>query len=144
MGILAQEGFRMTNLPASNLSFLESEFNDIIQFTQENDQTGKSSSMLAQRRTFKFKDGSSLSITEILRNGNIDYYQCDWSINEKILLKVHSEPHKDTSYQTETEPYHIHVKGLLADERISNPTLKDLYSVLQLIRFFIMVVKNYI
>lgn len=133
----------MTNLPASNLSLLEKEFNDIIQFTQEKDQTGKSSTMLTQRRTFKFKDGSSLSITEILKEGKIDYYHYDWSKNEKILLKVHSEPHDDSAYQTKTEPYHMHIKGLLADERMPNPTLKDLYSVLQLIRIFIMVVKNY-
>ncbi len=133
----------MKNQPPSNLTLLEAEFNDIIQFTQETDQSGRQSSMLAQRKTFRFVDGSSLSITEIIKKDKIDFYHYDWSKDNKILLKIHSEPHDDPNYQTETEPYHIHTKGLLDDERISNPTLQDLYSVLQLIRLFIMVQKNY-
>ncbi len=94
----------MINLPASNLLFLKKAYCDIIQNEKYMDQTGKTSSPLCQRKTFVFLDGSYLSITEFTKGEKIDYYNYDWySANQKLLLKFHSETHKDKSYQTATD-----------------------------------------
>lgn len=133
----------MTNLPPSNLALLKKAYSDIIQSERNVDQTGKTSSLICQRRTFMFIDGSCLSITEFLKDEKIDYYHYDWfSKNKKLLLKFHSEKHEDKNYQTDTEPFHIHYMGLLEEKRISNPTFQDLASILQFIRLYLMAINN--
>lgn len=133
----------MTNLPPSNLPFLKRAFSDIIQSERNLDQTGKTSSLICQRSTFVFSDGSCLSITEFIKSGKIDCYHYDWfSKSKKVLLKFHSEEHPDELYQTETEPFHIHAQGLMNEKRLANPTFQDLFSVLQFIRFYILVSIN--
>jgi hypothetical protein len=108
----------MINLPASNLLFPKKAYCDIIQNEKDTDQTGKASSPICQRKTFVFSDGSYLSVTEFLKGPKIDYYNYDWySESNKLLLKFHSEKHEDKRYQTPTEPYHIHAKGLLEEKR---------------------------
>lgn len=130
----------MTNLPPSNLTFLKRAFSDIIQSERDVDQTGKTSSQICQRKTFVFTDGSCLSITEFIKNDKIDYYYYDWSSkSKKSLLKFHSEEHVDKSYQTETEPFHIHAQGLIEEKRLANPTFQDLFGVLQFIRIYLLV-----
>ncbi|WP_268875908.1 toxin-antitoxin system TumE family protein [Gottfriedia acidiceleris] len=42
-----------------------------------------------------------------------------------MIIKYHSEPHHDLKYQTETEPFHMHVKvnelDLAASKRLPQP-----------------------
>jgi len=122
----------------SNIDFLEKNFKDIIQNVKNTDQTGKSSNKLIIRATFNFIDGSYLSITEILKDGYIDYFHYDWfDKNKQIICKFHSERHEDTEYQTTTEPYHIHVldkSGLSKEKRLSNEKHRDLISILEMIK----------
>ncbi len=143
MGILAKEDSRMTNLPPSNLPLLKRTFSDIIQSERDVDQTGKTSSLICQRKTFVFFDGSCLSITEFIKDEKIDYYYYDWYSKKKSLIKFHSEEHVDKTYQTETEPFHIHAHGLIDDKRLANPTLQDLFSILQCIRMCLLVFNSY-
>ena len=134
----------MINLPASNLPFLKRAYNDIIQYDKDTDQTGKPSSSICQRKTYVFSDGSYLSITEYLKGNKIDFYYYDWySKNKKLMLKFHSEEHKDKAYQTETEPFHIHANGLLEEKRLANPSFQDLASVIEFIRCCLLVINNY-
>jgi len=133
----------MTNLPPSNLPFLKKTFSDIIQNDMDSDQTGRTSSSICQRKTFIFYDGSFLSITEFIKNGKIDYYHYDWfTKDKKKLLKFHSEEHASKDYQTETEPFHIHVQGHINEKRLANPIFQDLASVLQFIRLYLLVSDN--
>jgi len=134
----------MINLPASNLPFLKKAYCDIIQHEKDTDQTGKASSLICQRKTFVFLDGSYLSITEFLKGEKIDFYYYDWySKNKKLLIKFHSEEHKEKACQTNTEPFHIHAKGLLGDKRLANPTFQDLASIMEFIRCCLLVLSNY-
>lgn len=133
----------MTSLPPSNLLFLKRAFNEIIQSERNADQTGKTSSFICQRHTFIFIDGSCLSITEFINHNKIDYYHYDWySKSNKILLKFHSESHTDEELKTDTEPFHIHAQGIKGEKRLANPIFKDLYSVMQFIRIYLMVSMN--
>jgi hypothetical protein len=142
MGVFAEEDSRMTNISASNFPFLKKAFNDIIQNERDTDQTGKFSSVICQRKTFIFIDMSCLSITEFLKNGKIDFYYYDWfSRDKKLLMKFHSEVHKDETYQTDTEPYHLHVQGPLGEKRLANPFFQDLFSILQFIHCYLLVPK---
>ncbi|MDI3478242.1 MAG: hypothetical protein PWQ59_1767, partial [Thermoanaerobacterium sp.] len=71
-------------------------------------------------------------------DGKIDYYFYDWySQNKNLILKIHSESHKDKKYQTDTEPFHIHIPTILDKKRLPNYSLRDLFSVLEFIRLFI-------
>jgi len=127
--------------PFSNLSFLKSEFSDIIQSEKCYDTSGRGSTRYCQRYTFVFIDGSYLSIVEHLNeNGNLDYFCYDYyDKNKQIISKFHSEPHGDKKYQTRTEPYHIHTYDMLGNEkRIENHTFHDLYSVLEHLRLRIL------
>ncbi len=134
----------MTNLPPSNLPFLKKAYCDIIVDERDTDQTGKQSSPIAQRKSFTFTDGSYISITEIFKSGKLDYYHYDWfSKNKKLLMKFHSEEHTDKAYQTSTEPFHIHVQGIMDEKRLPNPSFQDLNSVLQFIRCCLLVINNY-
>jgi len=58
------------------------------------------------------------------------------------LLKFHSEEHASKDYQTETEPFHIHVQGHINEKRLANPIFQDLASVLQFIRLYLLVSDN--
>jgi hypothetical protein len=122
----------------SNIDFLNRNFKDIIQNVKNTDQTGKSSNKIVNRATFNFIDGSYLSITEILKDGYIDYFHYDWyNKNKQVICKFHSERHEDTECQTSTEPYHIHVpdkNGLSNDKRLANEKHRDLISILELIK----------
>ncbi|WP_434510487.1 toxin-antitoxin system TumE family protein [Desulfitobacterium sp. AusDCA] len=134
----------MLNLPVSNLPFLKKAYSDIIQSENDTDQTGKISSPVCQRRTFTFIDGSYLSITEFIKDGRIDRYNYDWySAGKSLLLKFHSEKHKEKNYQTSTEPFHIHAKGLIDEKRLANPMFQDLASIMELIRLFLLAIENY-
>lgn len=144
MGISNWQDKRMIDLPVSNLAFLKKAYSDIIQSEKQNDQTGKTSSPVCQRKTFTFIDGSYLSITEYIKSNRIDHYNYDWySAGKEPLLKFHSEDHLDISFQTATEPFHIHAKGLLEDKRLANPTFQDLANILEFIRIFLLVVNHY-
>jgi len=134
----------MLNLPVSNLSFLKKAYCDIIQSEKDTDQTGKTSSPVSQRKTFIFIDSSYLSITENIKDERIDRYNYDWySASHKLILKFHSEKHEEKSKQTATEPFHIHVKGLMDEKRLANPTFQDLASIMEFIRIFLLVINNY-
>lgn len=136
----------MTGLSPSNLPMLIRSFKNIIQNDRPTDQTGKKSSLLSQRCTLIFINGSYLSVTEILKDGKIDYYHYDWyGKNNKVIMKFHSEPHADKKYRTSTEPYHIHTPDMLEeDKRLPNAEFQDLYQVLNFIYHFMLVVDNYI
>lgn len=122
----------------SNIDFLSRNFKDIIQSVKSTDQTGKSSNKLTLRATINFTDGSYLSITEILKDGYIDYFHYDWyNKNKQVICRFHSERHEDNEYQTTTEPYHIHVpdkNGLSKEKRLANEKHRDLISILELIK----------
>lgn len=122
----------------SNIDFLKNNFKDIIQNVKNIDQTGKSSNKLANRATFNFTDGSYLSITEILKNGYVDYFHYDWfDKNKQVICKFHSERHEDIECQTTTEPYHIHVpdrSGLSKEKRLSNEKHRDIITILEMIK----------
>ncbi|KAA5805758.1 toxin-antitoxin system TumE family protein [Thermoanaerobacterium thermosaccharolyticum] len=128
----------MTDLYPSNFQFLKKAYRDIIIEDYDCDQSGRKSDSICQRKTFIFIDGSSLSITEYLKDGKIDYYFYDWySQNKNLILKIHSERHKDKKCQTDTEPFHIHIPTILDKKRLPNYSLRDLFSVLEFIRLFI-------
>ena len=127
----------MINLHPSNFKFIEQEFKDIIRYTRETDQTGRTSNFSVLRKTYILIDNSKLYITEALNRGKIDYYYYDWVDGErKDIMKFHSEPHDSPAYQTATEPYHIHgEKGLnVFPKRYANYNFMDLFHVLEVIR----------
>ena len=127
----------MINLPPSNFKFTEQEFKDIIRHIRETDQTGRTSNFLVSRKTYILMDDSKFYITEVLKNGKIDYYYYDWVDKVgKDIMKFHSEPHDDPKYRTDTEPYHIHgEKGLnVFPKRYTNYNFRDLFHVLEVIR----------
>ena len=122
----------------SSFTLIENDFSDIIVDVIETDQTGKSSSMLVQRRTYKLINGTKLYITEFIKDGNIDisYYDIFSKAGES-LMKFHSEPHENKNYQTATEPYHIHgneKRKLTNQKRFSNESCKSLYQVMEFLR----------
>lgn len=131
----------MTNLPLSNLPLLIRSHKKLIVSSKEKDQTGKSSSLLCLRATLVFIDGSYLSVTEFKKNGAIDYYHYDWfGKDKKIIMKFHSEPHSDKCYQTETEPFHMHLPDSLDEgKRLPNRFYQELDQVLEFIYHCIMV-----
>lgn len=56
-------------------------------------------------------DYSRLKCREFIKLGIIEFFQYDYyDVNGNIIIKYHSEPHHDSKYQTETEPFHMHVK----------------------------------
>ena len=122
----------------SNLLLIGRAFSDIIIERIDKDLNGRSSSMTQQRATFKLIDGSFLSITEILKDGVIDFFHYDWySDRKQVIAKFHSEPHEDEKLHTATEPFHIHVPdkhGLVKEKRLPNEKHRDLMSILELIR----------
>ncbi|WP_397327114.1 toxin-antitoxin system TumE family protein [Paenibacillus oceani] len=78
--------------------------------TRDGDGTGLRSSRKFTRHTFVFVDGSRLLITEELHSGIIDVSYYNWvDSNGNTILCFHSEPHDlNPSYQTATEPHHVH------------------------------------
>ncbi len=125
-------------LTKSNFEILERCFSNIIIRVDKTDQTGMTSKPNVTRKMYTFKNQTFLSITErYTSDGFIDYYNYDlYDVNEKILMKFHSEPHKDKNYCTKTEPYHIHKINLLGvEERLPNYSYKRLSEILELIRF---------
>lgn len=126
-------------LRKSRFDILENEFDEIISETLDIDQTGKPSIPgLVTRKKIVFKDNSFLSITEwYTKDGYISYYNYDWYKNKnEIIKKFHSEPHKEKSKQTKTEPFHMHRHDLLGQEiREPNYDLQELYDILDYIEF---------
>ncbi|MWC30140.1 toxin-antitoxin system TumE family protein [Paenibacillus sp. MMS18-CY102] len=126
----------------SNLKEIQKAFRDAIQEIRETDSTGKLSSILAQRATIVFSDGSLLYITEILtKQERIELYHYDWIASDRITVlgKYHSEPHEDENYQTDTEPYHVHSPKhptLNTERRYPNHSHTDLFSIVEGIFFF--------
>lgn len=126
----------------SNFKLLEIEYSDIIISSEDKDQNNRISDRYAGRRTFKLKDYSFISITEIYKAEDlnvIDYYHYDWYNKDKtIRRKFHSEPHDDINYQTHTEPYHIHKPNKLdSEDRLPNHHHKRLSEILEHIRLSI-------
>lgn len=136
----------MLNLAPSNLHLIESEFNDIIRSSREIDKEGRVSNGLVQRRSYIMMDDSKLYITEHLSGNKIKMYYYDWyNPDGSIRLKIHSETHNDKKYQTKTEPYHIHPGDKTRRDsrhRYSNVNFHDLFHVLELIRFTLIVEAN--
>ena len=128
----------MSKQHPSNLEFLKREFKDIIMEKIDSDMNGQLSTKTQQRATFKLVDGSCLSITEILKNGVIDYFHYDWYLDKtRFIAKFHSEPHEAKEARTSTEPFHIHIPdkhGLIKEKRLPNEKHRDLISVLEFIR----------
>ena len=78
---------------------------------------------------------TKLRCQEYIKDGFIDFYHYDYYDAEgNIIMKFHSEPHDDEKYQTDTEPFHMHVPSdiydLKASKRIKNKYLQDLYSIM--------------
>lgn len=107
----------------SNLEFVKREFKDIIMEKIDS-------------------DGSRLSVTEISKNGVVDFFHYDWySDTKQLIAKFHSEPHEAKEAQTSTEPFHIHIPdkhGLSKEKRLPNEKHRDLISVLEFIRICIL------
>lgn len=122
------------DIAKSNFEFLHKEFDDIIVYMENYDQSGQASQCGIARKEFIFKDDSFLSITEhYTKDGYISYYNYDWyTKDEKIIKFYHSEPHYDKKYQTETELFHTHRVDFSNTEiREPNYAAKDLYGILE-------------
>lgn len=128
--------------PKSNLLLIQRAFSDIIMGMSDSDLNGQPSTITQQRANYKLIDGSLLSITEILKDGVIDFFHYDWySENKQVIVKFHSEPHDRKEKKTVTEPFHIHIPdkhGLIKEKRLPNESHRDLMSILELIRISIL------
>ena len=131
----------MINLPATNYSLLEKEFEEIIEI--RNGANGLPSEAGAIRKTIVFSDFQKLSCQEFIKDGMINYFHYDY-YDEKgnIIMKFHSEEHPENPeiQKMQHYPFHIHVKenamDLKADKRIPYPdvlNLKELYSIMEFI-----------
>ena len=129
----------MTNQEPTNFKLLEKEYANIITFSRETDDTGARSTAFSLRKTYVLIDGWTISIHEVyIKNKTdakiyIDYYHYNVYKDNKSIIKFHSETHDDPSYQTSTEPFHIHI-GL---RRLDNKGYKKLSDVLEYLRLII-------
>ena len=99
----------MTDLMPTNFKVIETEYNDIIKFIREIDKDGKISNAFIKRKTYVLINGYKFYVTEVLKQGRIDFYYYDlYDENGKELIKFHSESHAEKDYQTSTEPFHVH------------------------------------
>ncbi len=70
----------------------------------------------------------------------IEFFQYDlYDASGNIIIKFHSEPHERKAYQTETEPFHMHVKedekDLSASKRMSlDKRLREMDDILSFIK----------
>ncbi|MBU8715980.1 MULTISPECIES: toxin-antitoxin system TumE family protein [Brevibacillus] len=132
----------MIGNPATNLEVLKKTFGHAIQFIRNTDSTGMPSSIYAQRATIVFSDSSKLYVTEKLNKQQcIEEYWYDWiaADDKTVLGKYHGEPHEDESYQTATEPYHVHppeYAKLTNQTRFPNYYYNDLFSIVEGIFLF--------
>lgn len=77
-------------------------------------------------KTIIFDDFNRLKCRERISDGVIEFFQYDfYDSSGNVIIKYHSEPHSDPAYQTETEPFHMHIKkdkdDLAASVRIPLP-----------------------
>jgi hypothetical protein len=122
--------------PKSNFNFLERDHSSLILSIREGDSTGLKSDSSTQRKTINFRDhDSKLYVTEFIDNNMISEYFYDWVLNDgRTIMKFHSESHDDPNYQTETEPFHIHLsQPLINKDRLPNHYHKELSSILEFI-----------
>lgn len=122
--------------PKTNFNFLERDFSSLILSIREGDSTGLKSDSSTQRKTINFRDhDSKLYVTEFIDDNMISEYFYDWVLNDgRIIIKFHSEAHDDPNYQTETEPFHIHLpQPLINKDRLPNCHHKELFSILEFI-----------
>lgn len=134
-----------SRIAATNFSIVEAEYADIIFSMRDQDRTGQKSDRYTNRKTIAFHDGSKMYVTEyLIREGTdyyIDRYHYDWMTSKgETKIKFHSEPHGDPAYQTNTEPFHLHVMDALGlEKRLPNPDHQDLVSILKALRIHFLV-----
>ncbi|MDA1674707.1 MULTISPECIES: toxin-antitoxin system TumE family protein [Bacillus cereus group] len=127
-----------TGIPRSNFRLIEKEYEDVIEEIRNGAAGLPSNPPGAIRKTIVFKDLTKLSCQEIISEGIIEFYQYDFYDSDgNIVMKFHSEPHEDKKYQTDTEPFHMHVRkdayDLKASVRLPNKHFKELVQVINLI-----------
>jgi len=120
-----------TEIPKTNYQFIEREFIEEIEEMRDGAAGLKNDPPGAIRKTIVFKDFTKLSCQEFIKDGFIDFYHYDlYDSNGNIIMKFHSEPHEEDQ-QTETEPFHMHVRedefDLKASKRVKNKHLQELY-----------------
>lgn len=137
----------MTDLMPTNFKVIETEYNDIIKFIREIDKDGKISNAFIKRKTYVLINGYKFYVTEVLKQGRIDFYYYDlYDENGKELIKFHSESHAEKDYQTSTEPFHVHGSEdskLTNVKRYPNKNFKTLFDILEFIRFMFIFNKEY-
>ncbi|MED2765992.1 DUF6516 family protein [Bacillus thuringiensis] len=93
------------NYPPTSWLRIKEDFNEIISEIQDGfyEQGYKNKIII-------FYDFSKLKCREKITNGVMELFQYDYyDENFNILMKFHSEPHEEEEYQTDTEPFHMHV-----------------------------------
>lgn len=124
-----------TGIPKTNYLFIHSEFDDEIYDLRDGAAGLINNPPGAIRKTIVFNDLTKLSCQEVIKDGIIDFYHYDFYDDRgNIIMKFHSEPHDDEDFQTETEPFHMHVKSdendLKASKRVKNKHLQELYNIM--------------
>ena len=100
----------------------------------------KSRDITIRKKTISFLNGTKMHCTEFIKNDYIDFYFYDLiGPNNLPIIKFHSERHEDKTYQTTTEPFHIHARAgyddLKLEKRLPNPKYKKLDDILTFIEY---------
>lgn len=120
-----------TGIPKTNFTTLYREFEEHISEIRKGAAGLMDDPPRAIRRTIIFSDMTKLSCQEYITDGVIDFYHYDYyNTDGSIIIKFHSEPHEEKAFQTDTEPFHMHIReddnDLKASKRVPNAFHKEL------------------
>lgn len=94
-------------LKPTSWRFIRREFSHLIEETREL----RDSTQSEVKVDIVFRDMSKLKCKEYIKNGYISVFQYDlYDGYGNVIMKFHSEPHEDEESQTDTEPFHMHIK----------------------------------
>lgn len=131
-----------TKIEATKWRAIEIEFGhillDSIRDGAHGQKSEKSQDIKIIRKTILFTFGGKLHCTEYIRGGYIDFFFYDLNDDNGVpVIKFHSEPHEQKNVQTETEPFHMHVRkeknDLKVSARIANHRYQSIWDILYFI-----------
>lgn len=129
-----------SEIPKTNFRMIEREYSDLITEIRNVPLDEGEHRCEIQKKIILFRNMSRLKCREIIKNEFISIFQYDlYDSDGNIVMKFHSEPHMDQRYQTETEPFHLHVRvsseDLAASKRLPLPEeYRELHKIIHFIQ----------
>jgi hypothetical protein len=129
-------------IPATKWNLIEINFGhmllDSIREGAHGLKSERSRDVIIRRKTILFLNGGKLHCTEYIKDDLILFYYYDLLDSRQTpIIKFHSESHSDKKDQTDTEPFHMHVRkdisDLKAGRRIPNYHYRTIHQILSFI-----------